>query len=102
MSDPVTTTTINSTLDSSSIVLTRPSNKLDPWGGRKFVLTMLIFVVSSAMLVFNWIDKALYLSIVNSILTIFIGGNVVQKIGTSWTTSVNDFLKSKQSPPPTP
>lgn len=49
---------------------------------RKFILTLIVILESTPLLVFGFLDKTAFLTLVGSTLALYITGNVAQKATT--------------------
>lgn len=78
-----TTVTTQTNLDGSSTSILQPYvySPLDRYGGRKFILTTLIFIMTFIALGFNLVDKDVFKYITYAIIITYVGGNVIQKVG---------------------
>lgn len=53
---------------------------LEKIGGRKFALVLLVFVLSTALIVLTKLDKETYLSLVQLIILAYPAGNIAQRL----------------------
>ena len=56
------------------------NNLTERVGGRKFLISMLVVVVSSILVYKYRINDGVYSNIIIALLGIYVGGNVIQKI----------------------
>lgn len=68
----------------STLLEVKPTNALDKIGGRKFLLTMTIIVLSFIGLGFHWLDSEVFKYICYLVVITYVGGNITQKIGLNY------------------
>ncbi len=71
-----------------TMTVTQPyvQSPLDKYGGRKFVITVAMFLMTFVALAFGWVKEDVYKYITYAIIIVYVGGNVVQKVGLNLTS----------------
>lgn len=67
------------------------TNSLDSIGGRKFILVILIFILTWVSLSLKWVDAEVFKYVMYMLVITYVGGNVTQKLG----TSIADIFKKQ-------
>jgi len=54
---------------------------------RKFWLVLVILIGTTALLLLNKIESGQWVTVIISIISVYIGGNVIQNVGYNWSRS---------------
>ncbi len=94
-SDVVTTTETDSSGNVKTTSTPFTPSPLEAYGGRKFMLSLFIFIMTWIALFLGLISKEVFQYITYTLIFIYVGGNVTQKIG----LNIADIFGNKNNTP---
>lgn len=97
----VVTTQVDSAGTTTTMSTPYVAGPFDKYGGRKFMLTLFIFIMTWVALGLGWIDKAVFQYVCYIIIFVYVGGNVAQKVGLSISDNFGNKSSNNTPNPPT-